>query len=121
MRGFLNKALASIRSQTMIATVVGRLCQVLSAIIAVVAVLCGWMFFVLYWPYRHLFNEEGRYFCEANDVVYDSQSGVVIVPAILLGALAVLFALIGRRLLQKRNAEQTNAAACSSAADESSD
>lgn len=48
------------------------------------------LYFALYWPYRDLFDEEGRYFDEASVVVYQQQSGVLIAPALTLSCLAIV-------------------------------
>ena len=49
---------------------------------------CWFFYFTLYWPYRHLFNEEGRYFDADRLVVYHEQAGLLIVPAVVLLLLA---------------------------------
>jgi NADH:ubiquinone oxidoreductase subunit 5 (subunit L)/multisubunit Na+/H+ antiporter MnhA subunit len=59
------------------------------------------LYFTLYWPYRNLFNEEGRYFDEDSVVVYHEQNGLMIVPALALLLLAVLF---GSRWWARRRA-----------------
>jgi len=81
--------------------VVGTLCQLLGIVSAAIALLCGLMFSFLYWPYRRLFDEEGRYFDANTAVVYHSESGVLIVPTVLFGILAVFLVFIGWRLLRK--------------------
>lgn len=53
------------------------------------ASLCGFLFHALYWRYRDLFNEQGRYFNANETVVYDDSAFVFIFPAIVLGAVAV--------------------------------
>lgn len=59
------------------------------------AVLCatasaffGSLYYSLYWKYRDLFNENGRYFDENDGVVYQDETAVLIVPAIALLLLA---------------------------------
>jgi cell division protein FtsX len=59
--------------------------------------VCWILFFIVYWPYRALFNEQGRYVDEAMAVVYHEQSGVLAIPALILGLLAAFFAFMGRR------------------------
>ena len=50
----------------------------------------GFLYFTLYWPYRDLFNEEGRYFDEQNAVVYHEQNGLLIVPTLAFLLLSLL-------------------------------
>ena len=50
----------------------------------------GLLYFTLYWPYRHMFNELGRYFDEKESVVYSQDSGVLIVPTIVFLAISLL-------------------------------
>jgi len=54
-------------------------------------VFFGFFYFSLYWPYRTLFNEEGRYFDENTLIVYHEQNGLLIIPALACLALALLF------------------------------
>lgn len=56
--------------------------------------LFGFLYFSLYWPYRGLFNEEGRYFDEQGLVVHHEQAGLLIVPALGFLASALLFAAV---------------------------
>ena len=50
----------------------------------------GFLYFSLYWPYRDLFNEEGRYFDAQNAVVYHEQNGLLIVPTLAFLLLSLL-------------------------------
>lgn len=52
----------------------------------------GFFFLSFYWPYRDLFNEEGRYFDAHNAVVHHEQSGLLLVPTFAFLALALCFA-----------------------------
>jgi hypothetical protein len=54
-------------------------------------IFLGFFYFSLYWPYRDLFNEEGRYFDQQNVVVYHEQNGLLIVPALAFLLLSLLF------------------------------
>lgn len=56
------------------------------------AALFGFLYFSLYWPYRGLFNEEGRYFNGDTLVVHHEQTGLFIVPALAFLVLAFVFA-----------------------------
>ena len=57
--------------------------------------LFGFFYYVCYWRYRDLFNEEGRYFDENHLVVYHDQNAVLIIPSIVFLLLAVfLFAVL---------------------------
>lgn len=56
----------------------------------------GFLFLKLYWPYRNLFNEEGRYFDEKSPVVYHQQSGFFIVPTFVFLFLVLIFGFIWR-------------------------
>jgi cell division protein FtsX len=64
---------------------------------ATASAVCWILFFIVYWPYRALFNEQGRYVDEALAVVYHEQSGALAIPALILGLLAAFFAFMGRR------------------------
>jgi len=64
----------------------------IAAILSAAGSLVFWLlFFTLYWPYRNLFNEEGRYFDEDSAVVYHEHNGLTVVPALALLILAVFF------------------------------
>lgn len=52
------------------------------------------LYFDLYWPYRNLFNEQGRYFDESDLVVHHQQSNLLIVPALFFLLLALFFAML---------------------------
>lgn len=57
--------------------------------------LVSWLlYFDLYWPYRNLFNEQGRYFDESDWVVHHQQSNLLIVPALFFLLLALFFAML---------------------------
>lgn len=58
------------------------------------AAVFGLLFFLFYWPYRDLFNEEGRYFDAHDFAVYHAQSGLLIVPALAFLAFALFFAVL---------------------------
>jgi hypothetical protein len=58
------------------------------------SLIFGFLYFALYWPYRNQFNEEGRYFDEADLAVYHEQTGLLIVPTLAFLILAILFASI---------------------------
>ena len=58
------------------------------------AAVFGFFFFSFYWPYRDLFNEEGRYFDAHTVVVYHEQSGLLVVPTLAFLAFALLFAVV---------------------------
>ena len=53
----------------------------------------GFLYYALYWKYRGLFNEQGRYFDEAAMVVHHDDAAFFIVPTIVALLLAVLLAL----------------------------
>ena len=53
----------------------------------------GFLYYALYWKYRNLFNEQGRYFDEAAMVVHHDDDAFFIVPTIVALLLAVLLAL----------------------------
>ena len=63
--------------------------------------LCGFLYFSLYWPYRGLFNEQGRYFDEHGLVVHHEQAGLLVVPALGFLASALLFTAVW--WLRRRN------------------
>jgi low affinity Fe/Cu permease len=64
---------------------------------ATASIGCWFLYFTLYWPYRRLFNAEGRYFDAGRLVVYHEQAGLLIVPAVALLLLAAVI-LIRNRL-----------------------
>jgi len=62
-----------------------------AAVGSMAASLASWMlFFVLYWPYRHRFDDAGRYLDLASGAVHHSQSGLLLVPALFFLLLAGL-------------------------------
>lgn len=62
-----------------------------AAVLCLITSLGCWLFyFTLYWPYRALFNEDGRFIDEATMVVYHQQSGVLLLPALAFLLLAVI-------------------------------
>ena len=65
-----------------------------AAVSGAAALFFGFFYCSLYWPYRGLFNEEGRYFDEQNLVVYHEQNGLFIVPTLVCLALALLFGVV---------------------------
>lgn len=68
-----------------------RLAQVLlgaaAAACSAAAFFCGALYFALYWPYRALFDAQGRYFDESESVVYHDDAAV-------FGAIATGFLLL---------------------------
>ncbi len=71
-----------------------RIAQILllgAAILSAAASLfSGFFYFAFYWPYRGQFNEDGRYFDEANLVVYHDQAGMFILPMLVFLLLAIV-------------------------------
>ena len=63
---------------------------------AAASLVIGFFYFTLYWPFRGRFNEEGRYFDEADLVLYHAQTGLLIAPMLAFMALAILSAAIWR-------------------------
>jgi cell division protein FtsX len=55
------------------------------------AVIFWFLYFSLYWQYRDLFNEIGRYYDEQDWVMYYEQDSVLIFPALAFSAFALLF------------------------------
>lgn len=58
------------------------------------AAVFGLLYFSFYWPYRDLFNEEGRYFEAHAAVVHHEQSGLLMFPALAFLALALFLAVV---------------------------
>ncbi|KAF1021051.1 MAG: hypothetical protein GAK30_02075 [Paracidovorax wautersii] len=56
---------------------------------ATASAIFGFLYYGLYWKYRDLFNENGRYFDETDSVVYQDEAAILIVPAIALLVLAL--------------------------------
>lgn len=63
-----------------------------------VSMACWFVYFTVYWPYRELFDETGRYFDVQNSVVYQEQSGLLIWPAFALSILTILLGVAWRAL-----------------------
>ena len=61
-----------------------------SVLSALAGVLSLFLYYSLYWQYRDLFNEKGRYFDPSAMVVYDESAFVCIIPALALLGLAVM-------------------------------
>lgn len=68
-----------------------------SLLSAACAVLFALLYYSLYWRYRDLFNEQGRYFDAAEMVVHDDSAFVFIVPVGVLACLALVLARLARR------------------------
>lgn len=51
----------------------------------------GFVYYSVYWRYRALFDEQGRYFDEAASVVYHDDASIFIVPVLAFFLLAFLF------------------------------
>ncbi|MFT3814600.1 MAG: hypothetical protein QM740_14670 [Acidovorax sp.] len=54
----------------------------------------GFLYYDLYWKYRDLFNEEGRYFDEQGLIVYHDDAAYFIVPTVVAFLLAFLLTAI---------------------------
>ena len=65
-----------------------------------VSAISGFLFLSLYWPYRDLFDESGRYFDALEMVVYHEQNGITGLMALFFMLLAVLFFAAGWRQLR---------------------
>lgn len=62
-----------------------------AALSSAIGSLVFWcLYFALYWPYRHHFNEAGRYFDEVSAIVHYQENALLIVPTLALLLLAVL-------------------------------
>jgi hypothetical protein len=84
---------------------IARLLYVASAVSATGAALFGALFYVYYWRWRGLFNEEGRYFHEPDAVVFHEQSAVLLQPAVLAAVVAIVLWVIARGWA-KRNGDR---------------
>ena len=81
---------------------IARLMLQLAMLASAAGSLFFWFFyFTLYWPYRGLFNADGRYFDETDLVVHHEQTGLFIVPA---AAFLLLTAILGCILWRTRSA-----------------
>lgn len=58
------------------------------------AAVFGFLFLSFYWPYRDLFNDQGRYLDARTMMVYHEQSALLIFPALAFLALALLAAVV---------------------------
>ena len=66
-----------------------RLCLgAVSAISSALALLCAYLFYDVYWQYRTLFDENGRYFDAQTAVVYHDTSVYWAPMAVVLAGLA---------------------------------
>ena len=65
---------------------------VAAGLCAAAAMALGFLYFVYYWPYRDRFDAQGRYFDEATLVVYQEQTGVLLLPMLACLLLAVVLA-----------------------------
>ncbi|HEU4460106.1 MAG TPA: hypothetical protein VFR90_13370 [Methylibium sp.] len=71
-----------------------------AAAFSTVSSLTLWfLYFTLYWFRREKFAGAGRYFDEATLVVHHEQTGVLLLPAVVLSVIAVV---LGRGLLKTR-------------------
>jgi hypothetical protein len=76
---------------------VARLLYVASAVSAVGAIFFSAFYYLSYWRWRGLFNEEGRYFHEPDAVVYHQQSAMLLLPAVLAAVVAIVLWITARR------------------------
>ena len=65
-----------------------------ASLCAAASAFFGFLYYELYWKYRGLFNEQGRYFDEADMVVHHDDAAFLIVPTIAALLLAFLLAAI---------------------------
>jgi hypothetical protein len=63
---------------------------------AMAAVLLGFFYYALYWRYRELFNEDGRYLDLRDLVVHHAQDATLAVPACGFALLAIVLFVFGR-------------------------
>jgi len=63
-----------------------------------VSLACWYIYFTVYWPYRNLFDETGRYFDAQTLVVYQEQGGLLIWPALALSMLTVMLGVAWRTI-----------------------
>lgn len=54
------------------------------------ALLFGYLFYTLYWQWRHLFDANGRYFYVEDAVVYQQNAVFWLIPTLLFALLAGL-------------------------------
>jgi len=67
--------------------------RLLGAILCAAASVAVWLlFFIVYWPYRGKFNDEGRFVDLSTMLVHHEQSGLLAVPAVALAALGLILA-----------------------------
>lgn len=58
------------------------------------AVVFGYLYFSLYWPYRGLFDEQGRYFDAKRLVVHHDQASLLAVPLLAFLVISILFGVV---------------------------
>lgn len=82
--------------------------RVMQAALLVASVLSGlaaagsaFLFYALYWQWRGLFNEQGRYYHAPEAVVYHEDAVFLAVPALAFALLALLLVLAGRAVRQR--------------------
>ena len=74
-----------------------RLLRIASAISLLGSLFFWFLYFSLYWPYRNLFDGQGRYFDDRSAIVHHEQSGLLAVPALGLLLLAAFSGWLSRR------------------------
>jgi hypothetical protein len=67
-----------------------------SCVCAMASVLFGFFYYALYWRYRELFNEDGRYLDPHDLVVHHAQDATLAVPACGFALLAIVLFVFGR-------------------------
>ena len=85
---------------------------IMTIVCAAASAFCWFLFFTLYWPNRHRFNEQGRYVAEDGEVVLHEQSAALLAPGIAFLLLALLFAwlLVLRRRRRDRDRDRGESA-----------
>ena len=69
------------------------------------SMLFGFFYYALYWRYRELFNEDGRYLDPHDLVVHHAQDAMLAVPACGFALLAIVLFVFGR--IHRRSETET--------------
>jgi hypothetical protein len=70
---------------------IGRLLPGASCACAIASALFGFFYYTLYWRYRGLFNEDGRYLDTHDLVVHHAQAAMLALPAGGFALLAIVW------------------------------
>jgi hypothetical protein len=81
--------------------VVSIILYLASGVSVLATAIFGYLFYFYYWQWRGQYNEQGRYFHEPDEVVFQNEAGFLIGPTIAFAILVVVL-LLGARASRRK-------------------